>query len=300
MSEFYDEAFRRNLGLVTEAEQRRLSTARVAIAGAGGMGSIDAVALARLGVGGFTIADGDVYEPVNMNRQAAATVHTIGRNKAEATAELVRSINPDAEVTVIPEAIDAGNLDRFLDGADVVLDGLDIFAMPVRRAIFRAARDRDIPVVSAGPIGYGTAWFVQTPTGMDLDAFAALSDDLPPEEQTVRFLCALAGRGPHLRYLQATRVDSATGAAPSVGLATHTGSGVAACEALKLLLGRGRVRPLPWLLHFDPYTHYFRRYRRPLGGRSPLFRLRLAVLRRLVPNVRPRDPAVDGGVEPLG
>ena len=286
MSTFYDEAFQRNRGLISLDEQARLARSKAAIAGAGGMGSIHAITLARLGVGRFTIADDDVYEAANFNRQAAATVDTIGRNKAEATADLVRSINPEAEITVMAERVHEGNLDRFLDGADLFMDGLDIFAMPARRAIFRALGSRGISGISAGPIGYGAVWFVQTPTSMDLDTFAALSDDLAPEEQTVRFLAAIAGRGPHLRYMQTGKVDSATGAAPSVGLATHTASGIAAAEALKLLVGRGRVRPLPWLMHVDPYTHYSKRYYRPLGGRDPLFRLRLAVLRRFVPNIR--------------
>ncbi len=286
----YAAAFSRNLGLVGEAEQERLRRATVAIAGAGGMGSAHALTLARLGVGGFTIADPDVYELANFNRQAAAELGTLGRNKAEATAAMIRRINPEARVRVLPEAVGPDNVAEFLAGADLAMDGLDTFAIEARRLLMRAARQRGLAVVSAGPIGFGTAWFVQDPEGMDFDRFLGLGEE-EPVEQVLRFLAGIAGQGPHLRYLESRRVDAETGAAPSAGLAVAVAAGAAAAEALKRLLGRGPRRGLPWLFHFDPYAHHFRRYYRPLGGRDPLFRLRLWVVRRLLPGVRKRVEA---------
>lgn len=284
----YEEAFARNLGLVSAEEQQKLRSTHVAIVGAGGMGSMHAVTLARLGVGRLTLADPDVYELVNFNRQAAALVDTLGRNKAEATAELVRRINPGAAVRVMPSAIDRDNVDDFLDGADVVLDGLDVFEIRARRRLFAAARSRSVPVVSAGPIGFGAVWFVAAPSGMSLDAYLGLDDGQGEVEQVLRFLAGIGGQGPQLRYMKASRVDSASGAAPSLGLAVQTAAGVAAAEVAKWILGRGARRPLPWMFQFDPYTHFFRRYYRPLGGRDPLFRLRLWVIARLLTNVRER------------
>ena len=82
----------------------------------------------------------------------------------------------------------------------------------------------------------------------------------------------MAGQGPQLRYMQTSRVDSKSGAAPSLGLAVQLAAGAAAAKAVKVLLGRGPRRPLPWLFHFDAYAHHFRRYYRPLAARDPLFR----------------------------
>ncbi|HSG22550.1 MAG TPA: ThiF family adenylyltransferase, partial [Azonexus sp.] len=65
----YDEAFSRNIGWVTEAEQQRLRQSRVAIGGLGGVGGVHLLTLARLGIGRFTIADFDVFDVVNFNRQ---------------------------------------------------------------------------------------------------------------------------------------------------------------------------------------------------------------------------------------
>src|SRR5215510_5748214 len=90
----YEEAFKRNRGLITEAEQQKLRNSRVAIAGMGGVGGVHLITLARLGIGKFTIADPDVFEVANFNRQYGATISNLGRNKAEAMAEAALEINP--------------------------------------------------------------------------------------------------------------------------------------------------------------------------------------------------------------
>ena len=69
----YDEAFSRNIGWVTEAEQQSLRGKRVAIAGLGGVGGVHLLTLARLGIGRFAIADLDRFDLVNFNRQVGAT-----------------------------------------------------------------------------------------------------------------------------------------------------------------------------------------------------------------------------------
>ena len=69
----YDKAFSRNIGWVTEDEQQRLRRARVAVGGLGGVGGVHLLTLARLGIGAFSIADFDVFDIVNFNRQVGAT-----------------------------------------------------------------------------------------------------------------------------------------------------------------------------------------------------------------------------------
>ena len=77
----YQSAFSRNIGWVTEAEQARLQNTQVAIGGLGGVGGVHLLTLARLGVGKFSIADFDVFDIVNFNRQVGALVSTIGQSK---------------------------------------------------------------------------------------------------------------------------------------------------------------------------------------------------------------------------
>src|SRR5277367_5596131 len=78
----YEEAFSRNLGWVTAAEQQVLRQKRIAIAGLGGVGGSHLLTLARLGIGGFHIADFDHFELANFNRQIGATMSSLGRPKA--------------------------------------------------------------------------------------------------------------------------------------------------------------------------------------------------------------------------
>ena len=86
----YDQAFARNIGWVTRAEQASLRGKRVAIAGLGGVGGSHLLALARLGVGAFNIADFDTFETANRNRQAGSFESTLDRPKVEVLAAMAR------------------------------------------------------------------------------------------------------------------------------------------------------------------------------------------------------------------
>jgi tRNA A37 threonylcarbamoyladenosine dehydratase len=116
----YEDAFMRNLGLINPTEQQQLRRSHVAIAGMGGVGGIDVVALARLGIGKFTIADPDVFEVPNTNRQYGAMRSTDNRLKAEVMRDIIRDINPEAEVRVFCEHIGKENASVFLEGADLL------------------------------------------------------------------------------------------------------------------------------------------------------------------------------------
>ena len=85
------EAFARNLGWVSAQEQARLRASRVAIAGLGGVGGAHLLTLARLGVGAFHLADPDRFEMANLNRQAGASLSTLGRPKVEVLAAMARA-----------------------------------------------------------------------------------------------------------------------------------------------------------------------------------------------------------------
>src|SRR5512140_246302 len=91
----YAEAFSRNLGWVTEAEQNALRGTRVAIAGLGGVGGSHLLTLTRLGIGGFNIADYDTFNLVNFNRQAGASMASLGRPKVAVLSQMARDINPE-------------------------------------------------------------------------------------------------------------------------------------------------------------------------------------------------------------
>ncbi|TVR66877.1 MAG: thiamine biosynthesis protein ThiF [Candidatus Competibacteraceae bacterium] len=276
----YDVAFSRNLGWVTETEQALLRSRRIAIAGLGGVGGSHLLTLTRLGVGRFTIADLDVFELANFNRQAGASLRHIGRAKVDVLADLALDINPELDLRRFPDGVNAGNLDEFLDGVDLYVDGLDFFAVDARRRVFAACAARGIPAVTAAPLGMGVALLNFLPGKMSFEEYFCL-DGQPEDEQLLRFLLGLSPAMLQMGYLvDATRVDLANHRGPSTPMACELCAGLAAAQALKIVLQRGKVPAAPWGLHFDAYRNRLARTWRPGGNRHPLQRLGLWVVRR--------------------
>lgn len=126
-----------NQGTFSAADQARLATASVAIIGAGGLGGMVILQLARLGVGRLKVCDGDVFETSNLNRQFLATMERLGQNKARAAVDEAARVNPLVTVEALPMWADAGNLGQILSGAQVAVDCLD--NLPTRYQLEEAA-----------------------------------------------------------------------------------------------------------------------------------------------------------------
>jgi molybdopterin/thiamine biosynthesis adenylyltransferase len=276
----YDSAFSRHVGLITAEEQQKLRQCRVAIPGMGGVGGVHLVTLARLGIGRFTIADPDEFDLANFNRQQGATLQGLGRNKAEVMAELALDINPELDIRVWHERVTKDNVGDFLDGADILLDGIDFFSFDARRMIFREARARGIWGVTAGPVGFSAAWVLYDPAGMSFDEYFDLHDEMAPVDQFTAFGVGLTPRLTQLAYLDLARVKGDAAQAPSAGLACQLCSGVAAVEVLKIVLGRKPLRPAPCYAQFDAYRGILRTGKLRWGNRGPMQRLRRFVIRR--------------------
>jgi molybdopterin/thiamine biosynthesis adenylyltransferase len=276
----YATAFTRTLGWVTQAELARLRQARIAIAGLGGVGGSHVLTLARLGVGNFNLAEFDRFELHNFNRQAGAFMHTIGQPKIDVVAGMARAINPELDLRLFPAGVNLENLGQFLDGVDVYVDGIDYFAFDIRRAVFAACRSRGIPAITAAPLGMGAALLTFTPDGMSFDDYFQIAGH-PAAEQALRFLVGLAPSLLHGSYLaDPSRVRFGDQAGPSTPMACELCAGMAATQALKLLLGRGRVRAAPHGIHFDAFRGKLARTWRPGGNRNPLQRLLLRLVRK--------------------
>jgi molybdopterin/thiamine biosynthesis adenylyltransferase len=277
----YLEAFKRNRGLISESEQQRLRNCRVAIAGMGGVGGIHLATLTRLGIGKFTIADPDSFEVANFNRQYGATQQNLGRNKADAMAEIALAINPDLDLRMMPVPIHDGNMDEFLEGADLLVDSLDAFSVALRRRVFRQAAERGIYGIGAGPVGFSTVWITFAPNGMSFDDYFCLTDDQDGTNQFLHYIVGMAPKATHRSYIDTSYVNISERYGPSVSAACHLASGVLGTEAVKILLGRGRVRSAPYYHQFDPFVGKFVRGRLRNGNRSVFQRMKISYLRRL-------------------
>ena len=276
----YDEAFARNIGWVTEAAQAALRGKRIAIAGVGGVGGVHLLSLARLGIGAFHVAEMDTFDLVNFNRQAGAMMSTLGRPKVDVMVEMARQINPELDIKVFGEGVNAGNLDAFLDGVDLYVDGLDFFAFQARRDTFNACHAKGVPAVTAAPLGMGTAVLSFLPGKMSFEEYFRL-DGCDEDEMAVRFLLGLSPAMLQRGYLaDPSRVDFAARRGPSTIAACQLCAGVTATEALKILLGRGEVLCAPWGFQFDAYRNRYIKTWRPWGNRNPVQQIGLFVARR--------------------
>jgi molybdopterin/thiamine biosynthesis adenylyltransferase len=275
----YAQAFSRNIGWVTAAEQEVLRTKRVAIGGLGGTGGVHLTTLARMGIGRFHLADIDRFEAVNLNRQAGAFVSTIDRSKVEVMASVAKDINPEIDLKLFDEGVHEGSVDGFLQDVDLYVDALDYFAFEARTLVFRRCAERGIPAVTTAPLGMSVALVVFMPGGMTFDDYFTL--DAPTrEEQALRFLVGLSPALLQRTYLaDATRVDLGAGRGPSLSAACQLCAGLAGVEALKILLGRGEVISAPHGLQFDAYRQKLVKTYRPWGSKNPLQRLAMAAVR---------------------
>lgn len=270
----YSAAFSRNLGLVNPDEQGKLRGSRVAIAGMGAVGSAHLVTLARMGIGTFRIADFDTYEIHNINRQAGAMQSTLGKSKVDVMASITNDINPTATVECFSEGITEENVETFLQGADIAIDGLDFTAVEARDIFYKTAYRLNIPVVAVGPVGCSAASLVFMPGEMTWQEYFAM--DLADSEFE-RFVLFIVGTAPallHRNYIDRRYVDLSKKQGPSLSLAIQLCAGVAASEALKLLLGRGPIKAAPHYQQIDVYEGKFASGKLRWGNRGPLQRLK--------------------------
>ena len=217
--------------------QRKLEAARVLVVGAGGLGSPSAFYLAAAGVGTLRIVDDDVVDRSNLQRQILHADARIGMAKVESAAMALSALNPRTKIEAIAERIVSANVERILEGVDVVVDGGDNF--PVRYLL------NDACVKLGKPLVYGAVQRFEGQASVfdagrhsgEAPCYRCLFPEPPPPDAAPN--CAEAG---------------VLGVLPGViGLLQAT-------EAVKLILGIGS--PLTGrLLQFDALAMRFREIR---------------------------------------
>lgn len=137
---------------VDYAGQQRLAKARVAIVGLGGLGGPAAMYLAAAGIGFLTLADDDVVDLSNLQRQVIHATRDIGRRKTDSAAEHVAALNPDVTVEALSARMTPANLAALVEAADVVVDASDNF--DTRFAINAACVAARTPLVTGAASGF--------------------------------------------------------------------------------------------------------------------------------------------------
>ena len=143
-----DNRFQRTELLLGEEAMRRLSKARVAVFGVGGVGGFAVEALARSGVGRLDLIDSDRVDLTNINRQIIATSDTVGEYKVDAAKARVLSINPECIVNThrvffLPETASGFDLSVY----DYIIDAVDTVSAKLELAL--GAQKANTPIISA-------------------------------------------------------------------------------------------------------------------------------------------------------
>ena len=153
--ECMNEAFERTELIFGKEAMQKLNNSSVAVFGLGGVGGYCVEALARCGVGKFTLVDNDVFVPSNLNRQILATFSTLGKKKTEVAKERVLDINPNAtvltkDVFFLPENEHEFDFSSF----DYVVDAIDTVSAKI--ALAKICFDKNVPIISCMGTGNKT------------------------------------------------------------------------------------------------------------------------------------------------
>lgn len=194
--------------------QQRLLDARVLVVGLGGLGSPVSIYLAAAGVGQLTLADFDVVDLSNLQRQVVHRTADVGRLKVDSAKDTLRALNPDVKIKSLAYAPDEAEMDAAIAAADLVVDATDNFE--TRHAMNRACWHHRVPLVSGAAIRMEGLVSVFDPTNPDSPCYRCLY----PEQSIEGEACAQVGV-----------------LSPLLGI---IGS-VQATEAIKLLAGMGEA-----------------------------------------------------------
>ena len=137
---------------VGEEGQMRLIEKRVAIIGAGGLGSALLPLLVGAGVGHLTLCDDDSISVSNLPRQTLYTTHEVGRSKAHCAAERLRAANPHCDITAYSERLTEANATRLIGEVELLIDATDNEV--TRLLLDRYASEHHIPWLYASLEGW--------------------------------------------------------------------------------------------------------------------------------------------------
>ena len=168
--------------------QTRLRAAHVLLVGAGGLGCPAALYLASGGIGRLTIADPDVVDLTNLQRQILYRGDSIGAAKSESARSALHAINPEVEVVPLTQRLAGEALDDAVGAADVVLDCSDNFE--TRHAVNRACVRHARPLVSGAAIRFDGQLAVFDPRRPGTPCYACL---FPEDAQAEELRCAVMG-----------------------------------------------------------------------------------------------------------
>ena len=197
--------------------QEKLYSGSVLIVGAGGLGCPAALYLGAAGVGRLVIADADVVDLTNLQRQIGHYTSAIGVNKAISLRNSIHSINPHVRIEAMQERLVGKSLEMAIAGVDVVLDCSDNFA--TRHAVNRVCVALRKPLVSGAALGFSGQLAVFDARKPDSPCYHCLFPETVeegPRCSEAGVLSPLVGVMGSMQALEAIKLMTASGR-PAVG-----------------------------------------------------------------------------------
>ncbi len=215
--------------------QKKLLESKVLIIGAGGLGAPVAMYLAAAGIGTIGIADADVVDLSNLQRQIIHSTPDVGKPKVQSAEETIHSLNPDVKVITYKQFVNASNILDLIEDYDFIIDGTDNF--PAKFLINDACVLAKKPFSHAGIIRFKGQLMTYVP-GQG-PCYRCVFKDPPPKEAVPT--CKEAG---------------------VIGCMGGVIGSLQAMETIKYLLGIGELLT-GYLLTYDAITMEFRKVKLP-------------------------------------
>lgn len=287
LEDYHLDAFSRNIGFISRAELAILRNKRVAIPGLGGVGGVHLITHIRTGFTNFNISDFDYFDVANCNRQYGAKTSNYQKPKLEMMVHEAMEINPFLNINQFPEGINEKNVDQFLDGVDILIDSLDVFVIDLRILLYKKAREKGIPIVTAAPLGFGTSVLCFSPNkGMSFEEYFGITKDLTENEKFVRFIAGVAPKALHAEYVDKLSLQPQIKRVPSLGAGCQFAASAACAMSTKIVLGRKGVNYAPHYFAVDPYLQTMKKGVVIGGFKNPILKLKIFILRKIVDQMR--------------
>ncbi|MCK9603089.1 MAG: ThiF family adenylyltransferase [Candidatus Omnitrophica bacterium] len=256
----YEALTNRNIGFITQKEQELLKGSCVAIFGAGGLGGVVAELACRMGIGRIKLIDHSTFEPTNLNRQIFCFNSTLDKNKIDVTEKFLKDINLEVKIEKYPKE-EENNIDEILKDVNVALLCVD----KVRACILisRKTREKNIPLVESWAIPYGNVrvFTKDTPSLEEAYRLPSLNKELKLiseaefKNMDLKMLQVIA-RFPGIKSFYNTEaiIRMTKGENPTFAPCVWLNSVLMSLEAVKILLGRGKIALAPEFVLFDPFS----------------------------------------------
>ncbi|MFH1367167.1 MAG: ThiF family adenylyltransferase [Patescibacteria group bacterium] len=257
VNKYYQKMSSRNIGILTNKEQGILKRSTVAIAGVGGIGGFTAERLVRLGIGYIKIADPELFEPTNLNRQFGCYQSTLNKNKAIVIGRILKDINPFLKLDIYSEGINKANVGGFIKGSNVVIEEVDYNALEATQLLHRECRREKIHIITSFAVGFGCSVFIFSPTGISLDKF--LKESISTKGVTQYRLSPQKICPMKLSYIPKTTSKKILSGKqefmPTISPGVALASVVVATEAAKIILRKKSTVAAPNYYFVDLFNH---------------------------------------------